>query len=99
MRSGERPPAALALVDEASGAPRDNGELTFDAPWQARALAVVLALVDHTDLEWDAFRGRLIEAIAEEPGRPYYESWAVALESLVVSLGLTTRAALDAIAQ
>ncbi len=48
------------------------------------------------DLPWDAFRLRLIDAIAEQPDRPYYESWAAALESLVVGLDLATEAALDA---
>ena len=45
---------------------------------------------------WDAFRQRLIDAVAEDPDRPYYESWAVALESFVVGVGLTTPAELDA---
>ena len=36
-----------------------------------------------------------IDQIAEEPDRPYYESWAVALESLVVSLELATAGTLD----
>jgi hypothetical protein len=26
--------------------PRDNGELVFEAPWQARALAIAVALVE-----------------------------------------------------
>ena len=39
---------------------------------------------------------RLIEQIAAEPDRPYYESWAAAFESLVLSLGLTTTDALAA---
>jgi nitrile hydratase accessory protein len=76
--------------------PRDNGELVFAAPWEGRAVALAVALVERLDLPWDAFRLRLIDAIAEQPDRPYYESWAAALESLVVSLDLTTEAALDA---
>ena len=76
--------------------PRDNGELTFKEPWEGRAFALAIAVVDELDLPWDAFRLRLIDAIAEQPERPYYESWAAALESLVVSLDLATGAALDA---
>jgi nitrile hydratase accessory protein len=76
--------------------PRDNGELVFDAPWQARALAVAVALVERLDLPWDAFRHRLMAEIARDPQRPYYESWGSALESLVVDLDLATHAALDA---
>jgi nitrile hydratase accessory protein len=89
---------SLAHLNDEARAPRDNGELVFDAPWQARSLAMMLALVEHADLAWDEFRQRLIDAIAESPERPYYESWAVALESLVVSLGLTTPAELEAAA-
>ena len=33
----------VAPLDDAS-LPRDNGELVFDAPWQARALAIAVAL-------------------------------------------------------
>ena len=75
--------------------PRNNGELVFDAPWQARALAIAVAVVDRLGLPWDAFRHRLIASIAEEPDRPYYESWGKALESLVVAEHLVTAAALD----
>ena len=82
-------------MDGVSALPRDNGELVFSAPWQGRAFALAVALVDQLELPWDAFRLRLIDAIAQDPERPYYERWAVALESLVVSLGLTTPGALD----
>lgn len=58
---------------------------------------VEVALVERLDLPWDAFRLRLIDAVAEAPDRPYYESWAVALESLVVGIGLATPAAIDAV--
>lgn len=75
--------------------PRDNGELVFDAPWQARALAIAVALVERLDLPWDAFRHRLMASIAEDPQRPYYESWANALESLVVAQELATPPMLD----
>jgi nitrile hydratase accessory protein len=76
--------------------PRDNGELVFDAPWQARALAIAVAVVERLDLPWDAFRRRLIASIAEDPQRPYYESWSKALESLMLDLDIATNAALDA---
>lgn len=78
--------------------PRDNGELVFEAPWQARALAIAVALVDKLGVPWDAFRHRLMAEIALDPQRPYYESWSAALESMVVDLNLTTSAVLDAAA-
>lgn len=88
-------PDAVAMMDGLDALPRSNGELVFTAPWEARAVALAVALVERLDLPWDAFRLRLIAAIADAPARPYYTSWAVALETLVVELGLTTPAALD----
>jgi hypothetical protein len=89
-------PDEVALMDGPAALPRDNGELVFATPWEGRAVAVAVALVDHLGLPWDVFRSRLIEAIANSPTRPYYECWTVALESLVVDLRLTTTAAIDA---
>jgi nitrile hydratase accessory protein len=88
-------PSAVELMEGPDALPRDNGELQLAAPWEGRALAMAVALVERLDLPWDAFRLRLIDAIAEVPDRPYYESWAAALESLVIDLGITTPAALD----
>ena len=84
-------------LDDAS-LPRDNGELVFEAPWQARALAIAVALVEKLGLPWDAFRHRLMDEIGKDPQRPYYESWCAALESMVIELQLTTSTALDAAA-
>jgi hypothetical protein len=50
--------------------PRDNGELVFEAPWQARALAIAVALVESLDVPWDTFRRRLMAEIAEDPAAP-----------------------------
>ena len=86
-----------ALSMDGPGAPpRDNGELVFAAPWEGRAFAIAVALVERLDLPWDEFRLRLIAAIADDPDRPYYESWAAALEALVVEHGLATADALTA---
>ena len=84
---------ATPLDDESL--PRENGELVFDAVWQARAWAIAVAVVERLGLPWDAFRHRLMASIAEDPHRPYYESWTKALESLVVAESLATAAALD----
>jgi nitrile hydratase accessory protein len=86
----------VAFMDGSAALPRDNGELVFTAPWEARAFALAVALVETLGLEWDQFRHRLMDAIAQEPDRSYYESWSVALESLVVGLGLSSPAELDA---
>jgi hypothetical protein len=76
--------------------PRSNGEFVFEAPWQGRAVAVAVAVVDRLGVSWDAFRQHLIAAIACEPERPYYDSWAVALEGFVTANGLADDAVLTA---
>lgn len=76
--------------------PRDNGELVFAEPWHARVFAVAVALVDKLGLDWREFQARLIAAIADDPDREYYESWAAALESLVVDYDLATAEAITA---
>jgi nitrile hydratase accessory protein len=86
----------LARMTGTDAPPRDNGTLQFQAPWEGRALAVAVALVERLEIPWDEFRQRLIASIAEQPDRPYYESWAAALERLVLDRGLTTPDALDA---
>lgn len=63
--------------------PRANGEVMFDAPWQGRALAMAVSLVDRLDLDWDAFRQHLIAAIDAEPDRPYWDSFAAGLDAFV----------------
>jgi len=83
-------------MEGAEAPPRQNGELVFQAPWEARAFALALAIVEKLELSWDAFRLRLIEQIRLDPDQPYYESWARALESLVLATGLTDAAAIDA---
>lgn len=69
--------------------PRDNGAIVFDAPWERRAFGLVLALCRDGQWEWEDFRQELIAQIAAEPERPYWESWAAALEAV-----LSTRSAL-----
>lgn len=79
--------------------PRRNGELAFDAPWQARAFGLAAAVVQTRFADdWEPFRTRLIAAIAADGGRPYWQSWTAALEDLLVSADLVRPADLDALA-
>ena len=76
-------PLSLADLD----LPRRNGELAFDAPWQSTVFALAAAVIEHAfGGDREPFRQQLIEAIAGEPGRPYWESWTAALEALVPAL-------------
>jgi hypothetical protein len=71
--------------------PRRNGELVFDASWQARAFGMAVALLDRHGLEWQAFRRHLIVAIAAQPEAEYYEQFVDALAALATDLAATDR--------
>jgi Nitrile hydratase beta subunit len=60
----------------------DLPDVAFTEPWQPRAFAMAKVACERMELPWDAFRDQLKAAIAEDPDRPYYESWLLALERL-----------------
>lgn len=60
----------------------DLPDEAFTEPWHARVFAMALVACERMGLPWDAFRDRLKAAIADDPERPYYESWTAALEGL-----------------
>jgi hypothetical protein len=89
--------AGFAPLDGPGAPPRRNGDLAFDEPWQARAFGLAQAVVEtRFGGDREPFRQRLIAAIAAEPDRPYWESWAAALEDLVVAAGLVAPDEVDA---
>ena len=83
-------------VDGPGAPPRSNGEVVFDAPWQARVFGLAAAVVEtRFGGNREPFRQRLIAAIADDPERPYWDSWAAALEELVTADGLLPSGAVD----
>jgi nitrile hydratase accessory protein len=89
----------LEQVDEALAGraplPRDNGELVFEEPWQARALGMGVVALERTGAPWSEFRRHLATAIERHPGGPgvsaattYYTAWLEALERLLAERGL-----------
>lgn len=92
-----RTPAAPAWIDggEAESPPSANGELLFEAPWEARAFGMAVSLCRAGYFTWDEFRAELIAAIArwevsagEKDDYPYYRCWLQALEALSERKGL-----------
>jgi nitrile hydratase accessory protein len=79
--------------------PRQNGELVFAAPWEARAFGMAVVLNEQGHYAWRAFSQELAAetATAEQHGlaSTYYERWQAALEKLVTTLGLVTPEELD----
>jgi hypothetical protein len=81
--------ADLLDVDGIAAPPRRNGELIFEAPWQSRVFGLCAAIVETCfDGDREPFRQQLIAAIAAEPDRPYSDSWTIALQQLVLEVGL-----------
>lgn len=67
---------------------------TFEAPWQARAFAVAVALTSTgRQYSWDAFQHRLVKEIEvtdrrdADPETTYYRQWLRALERFVLGEG------------
>lgn len=99
--------ARLAATGSAAP-PMENGELLFEAPWEARAFGMAHRLCDAGCFSWDAFRDQLIAAIATwdrahpqvaeasdaAPPYRYYEHWLLALERTLAENGLTSEAEL-----
>jgi hypothetical protein len=88
--------AELLDVDGAGAPPRRNGELVFEAPWQSRVFGLCAAIVETCfNGDREPFRRQLIAAIAAEPDRPYWDSWTIALQRLVLEAGLIDQHAIE----
>ena len=79
--------------------PRENGEIVFEAPWQRRVFGLAVAMSRTGQFGWDAFRDRLISRIAEDEERPYWTSWAMALEDVLAASDAVQTAELEARAE
>lgn len=68
-------------------------EGVFDEPWQAQAFAMTVAMNEAGNVAWDEWAEFLSAQLhapdAARDGSDYYERWAAALETLLVSKGIT----------
>lgn len=94
------PDPRIANMDEQMALPRQNGELVFAAPWEARAFGLAVALNEAGVYPWRDFsQGLAAETAAlEQHGvhASYYERWLETLTKLAVAKGLMTPEELDA---
>ncbi len=90
----------ITQMDEQIAMPRDNGELVFQAPWEARAFGMAVVLNEGGAYPWSDFSQGLATEIAaaERDGvdSSYYERWLAALEKLALAKGLVTPEELEA---
>ncbi len=95
----EEPDPRIASMDEQIALPRQNGELVFAAPWEARAFGLAVVLNEAGVYPWRDFsQGLAAEtAAAEQHGVPasYYERWLETLAKLAIARGLVTPEELD----
>ena len=90
--------------------PRKNGELVFEAPWEARAFGMAMVLHQQDVYPWREFSSRLAAEIAGDSTSPdtpvfplppdtesrYYQQWLAALEILLLDRGLVTAKEIEA---
>ena len=90
----------IATLETQIALPRENGELVFQAPWEARAFGLAVALNEKDLYEWREFSSQLTSEIAtaEQNNNPssYYARWVASLEELLIDRGLISREQLDA---
>ncbi len=72
--------------------PRQNGEPTFEAPWESRAFGMAVVLHEKELYPWRDFSQTLASEIADAEAHgsasSYYERWYATLEKLVIAKGL-----------
>ena len=82
--------------------PTDENGPVFNAPWEAQAFAMTLALNERGVFTWKEWAQTLSQTIAEaqalgdaDAGDTYYLHWLAALERIASAKGLVTPALLD----
>ena len=90
----------ISTMEAQIALPRENGELVFQAPWEARAFGLAVALNQQALYEWREFSAELAATIAavdqNDAPSSYYTRWVASLEELVIARGLLSREQLDA---
>jgi nitrile hydratase accessory protein len=90
----------IANMDDSIALPRANGELLFNAPWEARAFGLAVALNEAGLYPWSDFSHGLARQLATEGAAAspatYYERWLATLESLAIANGLVTPEEIEA---
>lgn len=97
----ERLTAGLDAADVAVDP--EEAPSTFDAPWQARAFGLAVALHDADERDWSAFQERFVDRIGDadptamqaDVEETYYERWLDSLEALLLEEGVLDEAEIE----
>lgn len=86
-----------SILNEIDSVPRNASGPVFNAPWEAEAFAMTLALYEKGVFTWPQWAKVLSSEIsrAQASGDPdlgdtYYHHWLAALERIVVEQGITS---------
>ena len=97
--SGVEPSRLVSSMEGSIAAPRRNGELVFEAPWEGRVFGMAVALYDRQLYGWEEFQRSLIEEIAragtDADAARYYERWLASFERLLADKGVVKPEELD----
>ena len=84
--------AAVSTMPDEITLPRENGELVFASPWEARVFGLAVALHEEGSFSWQLFSQSLAEEIttAERNAETstYYERWLRALRRVTTTQDL-----------
>jgi nitrile hydratase accessory protein len=87
-----QPDRQIADMEGTGALPRKNGELVFDAAWEARVFGMTISMHERQLFDWNEFRDELIEEIGEADragsDSTYSERWLQAFEHLLLEKGL-----------
>jgi nitrile hydratase accessory protein len=95
----DAPDRLIADMQGPAALPRKNGELIFEAPWEARAFGLAVALNEQRRYPWAEFRSRLEAELAASRERDtpadYYERWLASFETMLVEKGVLRRGEIE----
>jgi nitrile hydratase accessory protein len=80
------------MPDARQQAVEQKQERVFDEPWQAQLFALTVKLSEAGHFAWTEWTERFGAELKHD--RPYYDTWLVTLEKLLVERGLASPAAL-----
>jgi nitrile hydratase accessory protein len=83
----------MTTMDEQTALPRQNGELVFAAPWEARAFGLAVALNEAGVYPWRDFsQGLAAETAAsgQQEAPASYERWLETPKVFATARGLVT---------
>ncbi|MDJ0707294.1 MAG: nitrile hydratase accessory protein [Leptolyngbyaceae cyanobacterium MO_188.B28] len=83
-----------------SAPPRKDNKSVFQAPWEARAFAIVNQLANAQEYSWSEWTEQFADEISAAEQEPtdtssYYERWVRACEKLLIAKGILDPRAVD----